>query len=269
LTLTATLTNYDKNASGYDQFRRPSPILLEILSNTFANAKGEILSVGCGTGRYEEILAQHMCVIGLDRSAGMLNLAKDRCLFLTQGDMTCLPYADESVSGVYFMQSLHHVGANLNITSQERDQARQLALRQAIRVLDQGPLIIVQRDPSQNQAVWFWKYFPRALETKLIIQPKISTLVAWLEGMGLTQVTAQPINDPMNRRFYDPRAPLDAEFRRSHSDFSYLSAADVVQGVEKLRLAIPSGAVDDDIQRCRRKFEEIGGTVFIVSAIKS
>ena len=268
MTSTSTLTNYDKNASGYDQFRRPSPIILDILKNSFSQSEGVILSIGCGTGRYEELLSESNSLIGVDRSRGMLDLAKIRCEELARGDMTSLPFVDGAISGVYFMQSLHHVGANLNISSEERNQARKRALREAVRVLDRGPIIIVQRDPTQNQAVWFWKYFPAALETKLLIQPKVSTLQNWLRELGLSQVSAQPINDPMNKRFYDPCAPLDPEFRRSHSDFSYLSEADVEKGVEKLRRAIQSGEADQNILECRKKFEEIGGTVFIVSAKK-
>ncbi len=268
MSLATTLTDYDSNASGYDQFRRPSPILLDIIKNSFSHVNGDILSIGCGTGRYEEILSENLCIVGLDRSAGMLNLAKSRCLYLTQGDMTCLPYANNSVGGVYFMQSLHHVGANLNISARQRDHSRRLALRDAIRVLKRGHLIIVQRDPSQNKAVWFWKYFPNALETKLIIQPKVATLAAWLVEMGLTQVAARPIDDPMNKMFFDPSAPLDPEFRRSHSEFSYLSDSDVEQGVAKLHQAIQSGEAENDVHRCREQFAGIGGTVYVISGHK-
>ena len=95
------------------------------------------------------------------------------------------------------MQSLHHVGGNLSISPEDRDNARKKAISEATWVVSQGSIVIIQRDPSQNQTVWFWKYFPKALETKLQIQPKINTLVQWFKDAGLSEVQATPINDPI------------------------------------------------------------------------
>jgi ubiquinone/menaquinone biosynthesis C-methylase UbiE len=216
----------------------------------------------------EKELADHFKVTGLDHSAGMLSQAKNRIIRLVQGNMVALPFKDESFDGLYFMQSLHHVGANLDITLEARTQARKLALKEAIRVLREGTLVIIQRDPAQNQAVWFWKYFPQALETKLKIQPKVSLLVAWLKELGLSDVEAFPVNDPMANRFFDPTAPLNSDFRRSFSDFSYLSDEDVRQGVAKLKQAISDGTVIRIINECKKEFTRIGGTVFTIFAKK-
>jgi hypothetical protein len=136
------------------------------------------------------------------------------------------------------------------------------------RVVDQGTIFIIQRDPTQNQAVWFWKYFPKALEVKKIIQPKVNTLVTWFEQIGLRNVAAQAIQDTMIQGFYDPRAPLDPGFRRSFSEFSYLSSNDIQTGIKNLQQAIENGSVMDDIEACKLRFAEIGGTVFLVSGEK-
>lgn len=199
---TTTLTNYDANAAAFDQFRQPNPVIAEKLLTAFSKNKGPILSIGCGTGQYEFILSEKIPILGLDRSIGMIGKAKDRIQNVLLGDMTSLPFAKHQFSGAYFMQSLHHVGANLTIRKNERDLARKTALKEAIRVVHQGPIFIVQRDPSQNKAVWFWKYFPRALEVKLKIQPKIEMYVEWFEGFGLKDVTAEAIHDPMIQGFF-------------------------------------------------------------------
>ena len=216
----------------------------------------------------EIALSKHVPVMGLDRSQGMLNQAKERIKNLTQGDMTRMPFEDNSFSGAYFMQSLHHVGANLSIGSEDRDKARRKAISEAVRVVSHGSIILIQRDPSQNQTVWFWKYFPKALETKLKIQPKISKLVEWFEAAGLADVRATPINDPMAKGFFEPKSPLDPKFRRSFSEFSYLSTEDVDRGVEMLKQSIKDGSVFQEIENCKRQFEKIGGTVFLVHGIK-
>jgi len=268
LNQTRTLTNYDGQAAQYDQYRRPSPILLGNLVESFQGAKKPILSFGCGTCRLECELSKHYQVIGMDLSAGMLTQACERLDNLVLGDMTRMPYKDGCASGVYFMQSLHHIGANRNIHDDDRKKARKEALKEAIRVLDRGPIIIVQRDPTQNQAVWFWKYFPKALETKLMIQPKVSEIVSWLNTMSLSNVEAIPIDDPMAKGFYNPETPLDPRFRSSFSEFSYLSEEDIREGVENLSKAIQDGSALEDIKQCRNRFKEIGGTVHFIKGEK-
>jgi SAM-dependent methyltransferase len=263
-----TITNYDENATRYDQFRRPNPTILENMKTLFSGASKPILSMGCGTGRAEQALSRQFTVVGLDRSSGMLQQARSRIPLLSQGDMSALPFEGGTFSGVFFMQSLHHIGANLEITNQEREQARIHVLKEALRTLESGPIIIIQRDPKQNSAVWFWKYFPQALETKLKIQPRVDTVLAWLKGLMLTDIQVMPIDDPMAYRFYDPTSPLDPAFRQSFSDFSYVRKEEIEQGINRLRRAIQDGSVLTEIQACKERFMEIGGTVFMISAQK-
>ena len=263
-----TLTDYDNNASRYDQFRRPNPIIIAEMKEQFQSSSRPVLSLGCGTGRWELELSNLFKVIGIDRSNGMLSQAKHRLDNLVQGDMAVLPFPDSFFSGAYFMQSLHHVGANLKISDKERTAARIQALNQAVRTIRSGPVIIVQRDPSQNQAVWFWKYFPQALEIKLRIQPKVSMVTEWLADLGLKDIRAIPIHDPMARDFFNPESPLDPAFRQSFSDFTYLTQPEIEQGLLKLGQAIKDGSVHQVIEASKKRFNQIGGTVFLISARK-
>ncbi len=263
-----TKTDYDSSATDFDKFRMPSPRILDKLRQTFAPVDGLILSIGCGTGQYEYNLSKNKIIVGLDKSKGMIKIAQKRIDNCVLGNMLELPFADNSFKGVYFMQSFHHMGANFSISQNERIAARKKVLSEAFRILKGGHLLIIQRDPSQNQAIWFWKYFPKALEKKLIIQPKISTLVEWLSDIGLQNIEAIPVYDPMIEGFYDPQGPLQKGFRRSFSEFSYLSESEMRKGVQDLKDAVEKGIVEKEILACREKFKEIGGTVFIVSAYK-
>ena len=186
---TKTLTNYDANAWDFDRFRQPNPYIAQQLIDAFSTNEGPILSIGCGTGQYEEILSRKFAIVGMDRSTGMIGKAKERISNVILGDMTFLPFAKNSFSGAYFMQSLHHVGANLSIGMEQRNESRKKVLKETLSAIERGPLFIVQRDPSQNLAVWFWKFFPRALEIKMMIQPKIEMLAEWLENLGLENVS--------------------------------------------------------------------------------
>jgi hypothetical protein len=216
----------------------------------------------------EKALSNYFNILGLDRSIGMLTQARNRLALLSQADMNALPFRNDTFSGLYFMQSLHHVGANLDITPEMRNQARKWVLLEAYRVLHRGSIVIIQRDPIQNKAVWFWKYFPQALETKLKIQPEVSVLARWLQELGLSKVTAIPIDDPMANHFFDPTSPLDPAFRRSFSEFSYLSDYEVEQGLDRLQRAIKTGSVKKVIAKCKEDFKRIGGTVFMIFAEK-
>ena len=265
-----TLTDYDSSARDYELLRRPSSATVQALRMVFSAVPDEavVLSLGCGTGHYEEALFDGRGVVGLDRSSAMLRMARTRVEHCVEGDIVRLPFADSIFEGVYFVQSLHHVGANLSIKPSERDELRKTALAEAVRVLRKGPVAIVQRDPSQIQAVWFWEYFPAALATKLAIQPRIDAVLAWLKELGIGHLRAIPVDDPMIEGFYDAESPLDASFRRAFSEFSYLTCKQLSEGEERLRAAIRSGRVVRDIETCRRKFAETGGTVFVVSGIK-
>jgi hypothetical protein len=198
----------------------------------------------------------------------MLTQAGNRIEYLIQGDMVALPFKNEAFLGLYFMQSFHHVGANLEISPETRDNIRKQVLKEAIRILHYGSLVIIQRDPIQNQAVWFWKYFPQALDTKMKIQPKVADLVHWLQDLGLSNVNAIPIDDPMALNFYEPTSPLDPKFRRSFSEFSYITEGETIRGIARLRNAIKDGSVHDMIAQCKGDFRKIGGTVFIISGEK-
>jgi SAM-dependent methyltransferase len=265
---TKTLTNYDANADDFDYFRQPNAYIQQKLIDAFSVRGGPILSAGCGTGKYESILSEKFEIVGMDRSNAMIHKARERILNAILGDMTSFPFAENSFLGAYFMQSLHHVGANLNISMQQRNDSRRKVLQQTIGLISRGPIFIIQRDPSQNQAVWFWKYFPKALEIKLMIQPKVEMLVDWLEKYGIKNVTAEAVYDPMSPDFFDPQAPLDPRFRRSFSDFSYLTETEIQIGIRELDRANRDGSVMDAIEASRLRFSEIGGTVFVISGEK-
>ncbi len=268
---TNTVTPYDHVAGDYDHKRNPGAKTVAALRSIMSGVPPDklVLSIGCGTGQYEQALRERFRIIGVDRSEGMLGFAKDRMEDCIRADMSQLPFEDCTFHAVYYVHSLHHLGANFTISPSERDEARVAALREAVRVMRSGPLSIVQRDHCQNKAVWFWRYFPKALERRLVIQPQVATIAEWLTVIGLDEVTATPVEDSLIDGFYDARAPLDPAFRRAYSDFSFLTPKELDAGLASLGRAISSGSVHAEIERSQKSFEAIGGTVFVVSASKT
>lgn len=70
----------------------------------------EVLEVGCGTGLILDRVAQRaQRAVGIDISKGMLHQAVARGLDVAQGDVTALPFADESFDVVYSFKVLAHI----------------------------------------------------------------------------------------------------------------------------------------------------------------
>lgn len=108
-----TAAFYDTNARRYSESlktaTRPEAIT-EFL--TSLKAKGPILDAGCGDGRYTaEFAKQGAEVTGLDLSAGMLEVARDKFpeIDFIQGDITRLPFDDASFAGIWAHASLVHL----------------------------------------------------------------------------------------------------------------------------------------------------------------
>lgn len=263
-----TSTPYDQIALRYEATRQPGEATVRELRSILATVPvgGLVLSAGCGTGQYEAALGPDWEIVGLDQSSSMLRIAESRVARAVLGDMMHMPFSNNKFDAVYFVQSLHHVGGNVGIASAERQRARRQAVLEAARVLRAGPIAIVQSDPAQNRCVWFWQYFPEALERKLVVQPTIEDIKEWLHDSGFGDVKAVPVDDPIIKGFYDIKAPLDPAFRDAFSEFSYLTKQEVLDGLSRLRRAIHDGSVLAAVADAKRRFRKLGGTVTIVSA---
>lgn len=108
----AVKAGYDAIAERYDTQRSQDPSDDEALRAFAADlaADGRLLDVGCGAGRGPlERFADRDCV-GLDFSASQLALAGERVNSpLVQGDMTDLPFADDSFDAATAFYSVIHL----------------------------------------------------------------------------------------------------------------------------------------------------------------
>ncbi|HEV2372965.1 MAG TPA: class I SAM-dependent methyltransferase [Streptosporangiaceae bacterium] len=91
-----TTSRYDGLADWYDTWNAPNaernaPALLDLLGH----GEGLCLDVGCGSGLYFDVLAETgRTVVGLDRSADQLRIARRRSRHIVQADAAALPFAD-------------------------------------------------------------------------------------------------------------------------------------------------------------------------------
>ena len=128
----STRSRYDGHADWYDSWNQPNaernaPDVLELLGS----GDGLCLDLGCGGGLYFDVLAATgRTVVGLDRSADQLRIARGRSPQIVQGDAAALPFADGTFRAV----------ATLWISTDVDDFAAVLA--EASRVLAPGGRLI-------------------------------------------------------------------------------------------------------------------------------
>ncbi len=163
-----TIQSYNKQAAAYAE--RWGDFLLDEALNKFTKylkPGGLILDAGSGPGRDMRDLQQRgYNVIGLDRSAGMLQEAAKRGAGpLVMADMRQLPFAKHSFNGVWALASLLHLPKSDLIP----------ALKEANRVLGHGHIYLAVKvgqdeiwvgDDEQGQR-FFAFYHPAEVELAL------------------------------------------------------------------------------------------------------
>jgi ubiquinone/menaquinone biosynthesis C-methylase UbiE len=137
----ATRKYYDEFSHQYEAQRRPNEphgyhALIDDLEIGLVAKYGtgrDVLECGCGTG----LLLEHFASFarsakGIDLSPGMLALAKQRGLDVTEGSVTHLPFADESFDVTCSFKVLAHV------------HEIGLALREMARVTRPGGVVLAE-----------------------------------------------------------------------------------------------------------------------------
>lgn len=95
---TVTVARYDGFADWYDDWRKPSVAANALgVTDLLGPGSGLCLDLGCGTGLFFDALAATgRTVVGLDRSADQLRVARPRSRAILQADAAVLPFRDGS-----------------------------------------------------------------------------------------------------------------------------------------------------------------------------
>ena len=181
--------DYDRVANDYHRRYESSPLtgaaraLQALVHSRHAR---RILDVGCGTGRWLELLARpDRLTIGLDPSRGMLTQARARLprIPLIQAQGETLPFADASFDFISMVLVLHHLA----------DPAQFMA--EAARCLAPGgALALTGSDPTAPDNAWYiYDYFPgvEALDENRF--PAWEQVRAWMENAGFGQIEARTV----------------------------------------------------------------------------
>src|SRR5262249_41753216 len=113
--------NYDLTniPVSYDRGRDHGPEVLDLWMNVLASALGTdrvktIVDLGCGTGRFSEVLARRFdaCVVGIDPSAKMLAQAREKrrlpSVHYERGSAEAIPLVSSAADVIFISMSFHH-----------------------------------------------------------------------------------------------------------------------------------------------------------------
>lgn len=157
----AESVDYDAIAAAYEsRYKRNDYSGVEAALREFLEhgspAHRHVAEVGCGTGHWLEFFrASSIPIVGIDPSAGMLQVARDRLpdARLIRARAEALPFRDSTFDGLFTVNALHHF------------TAPEIFFQQAHRLLASGSaLLTIGLDPSTGlDRWWIYDYFPSAL----------------------------------------------------------------------------------------------------------
>ncbi len=186
----AMYDHFSHVASSYRQIRQTDPEPILFIGETLKDRpRINAADVGCGAGRYDLLLLQHLNNLHLtciDVNESMLRqvadyLTRHQCLRFTtlRANGNDVPLEDHSLDCVFTFNAIHHF-----------DLIR--FIRSAARVIKaNGNVFIYTRLRSQNAGNVWGQYFPFFLEkeTRLYEMDEIEEGIRSVDGVRLKQVT--------------------------------------------------------------------------------
>ncbi len=234
-------TLYDSIGHNYGRTRSADPRIAGRIFELLELPTGSrILDVGAGIGNYSLAMAQRgLGVTALEPSSVMRAQRKEHPqLQWTEGSAETLPFSDQSFAGAILTLSLHHFADWL------------LALRELLRVVGDGPIVILIYTPDSGGKFWLHDYFPRLFSKDREKFPTKAEMEAFL-SLEDRQLAAERFFLPPDLQdnfgaaaWATPERYLDEGYRSGISTFSYLGQEELDQGLKQLSADLESGKWD-------------------------
>ena len=251
--------NYTHKSGNYDRTREP--VGTEVIIGCFAHApvplhRTVILDAGCGTGSYSEALLGYVGRIeAVDLNPGMLEVAA-RKLAWAEGRISFhstrideLPFEDSTLDGVMINQVLHHLPDD----APQGFPAHRLAFEEFARVLKPGGILTVSTCSQEQLRHGYWHYtlIPEAADALRNRYVPLDELLEILDDCGFAhRGSFAPVDAPVQgESYFDPRGPLNEEWRDGDSVWSLVSGDRLDHALSRLRKLDERGELETYVAR--------------------
>jgi SAM-dependent methyltransferase len=221
-----TAATYDRIGISYRRFRQPDPRIAEQILAALGTAR-TIVDVGAGAGSYEPA---DRAVMAVEPSAVMLAQRPAGAAPTVRAAAEALPFPDRTFDAAMAILTVHHWA----------DAARGLAELRRVA----ARIVIMSTSAVRINQLWLTaEYFPGSARARRPdIQP--DRIAAALGGNARIEPVMVPrdCTDGFGEAYWcRPEAYLNPAIRASMSACSLLTAAEVEDGVRRLRADLASG----------------------------
>lgn len=255
--------DYGRWAQSYDDTRGASPSVLRVLFPALGDPLGRtLLDIGGGTGNFGQALDDAGFSVSLcDLTEEMLLRARPKLpeSLMVVADAQCLPFRSASFDCALSVNVLGHL------------PDWRAGLREARRVIGEGPFLLKVSTAETQKANWVLEYLPQIskLTPAYHYQPEEVTISALREA-GFTSVDIARVHysDTVDGSFqalkWYPAALLDNEHALNTSVIMRVPEAEREAALQQIRADRKSGKLADLLARYQPIRRQCGdGTVFI------
>ncbi|MEM7387040.1 MAG: methyltransferase domain-containing protein [Verrucomicrobiota bacterium] len=257
---------YNTIGQTYTATRAADPRITRSLLDHLAVKHGQtILDIGAGTGNYSQALAEAgLQVTALEPSEVMRKQGKQHPrLQWVHGKAESLPFENGAFDACIMTLCLHHFAD------------WKLALTEACRVAESGPLVLFTFDPDTDRRFWLLDYFPEFQTKDQAWFPPLPEVAAFASNTlnRKTTITPFPLPPDLVDHFCAagwrrPEIYLEGSYRAGISSFSNVSEDSVAIGLAKLREDLQSGRWEEAYGAVRNLGSLDVGYVFLRFSIE-
>ena len=267
--------NYTATSEHYDATREP--IGVEIILGCLARgpralSEQVVVDAGCGTGNYSAALLDHVARIeAVDMNDAMLGVARRKLadaeaagrIRFHLAAIDALPVESISADAVMINQVLHHLpddpGQGWPLTRK--------VIGEFARVLRPGGVLLANICTHEQirRGWWFFSLIEASEERMIKRHVPLMELESICSGAGFDLRGRFVPSDAViqGRSYFNPRGPLDAQWRAGDSVWAMLSADELADVEARVRGLDARGELEDFVADQDAYREHVGQTTFL------